>query len=678
MLNTDIRMIRGIGDKKAKLLNKLGLFTLLDLLQYFPRAYQDRTKVLSIRDAPLTEEVCIEASPVASPVLSHIRTGLDLLKLRCSDGTGLLDLTFFNQRWLKDRLKPGETYVFYGKVQGTPLRKEMVNPLFESVQDTPRITRRITPVYRLTAGVGQLLIADAVREGLALLRDDFPEPIPESVRASQKLAFARYAYENIHAPASAEALELSRRRLIFEELFLLTLALRLIKSPVSTPGPVMSAPVTEFLHAIPYRLTGAQSRAVGDILCDLSSGRPMNRLIQGDVGSGKTLVAAAAAFVAVKSGFQAALMAPTEILAAQHAEALSPLFFPLGVRVGLLTGSMTPKQKRLIKQEIEAGEIDLVIGTHALLTEDVQYFNLGLVITDEQHRFGVKQRTALSAKGLNTHVLVMSATPIPRTLALILYGDLDISVIDELPPGRTPVETYTVDEQKRDRIHRFIQKLVGEGRQAYIVCPLVEDPEGLDDGRKAVEAYTKHLSEAVFPDLHIGYVHGKMPQRQKDAVMSDFVAGRLDILVATTVIEVGINVPNAALMVIENAERFGLSQLHQLRGRIGRGAHQSYCILFSEAKNEASLSRLQIMRGTTDGFLIAEEDLKLRGPGEFFGNRQHGMPKFRIADLATDTETLREAAASAIALLSEDPDLSAPGHAPLKEQVATLLDAIGR
>jgi ATP-dependent DNA helicase RecG len=675
-LSTDIRFIKGVGEKKAKLMNRLGLFTVRDLISYFPRAYEDRTVIRKISELELDQSVCVEATLMTAPKLSHIRKGLNLVKFRVSDGTGVLDITCFNQPWIRDRLKMGRSYVFFGKVGGNLLRREMTNPVFEPSDSPPRLTRLIKPIYRLCSGLNQQLIADAVSHALRIAEDSFPEPLPDGTRKKHNLAYARFAYENIHAPSSAEALEIARRRLTFEELFILTLGLRMMRSSKNAEGLLITAPpLSDFTRVLPFSLTSAQNKVIGDIFADMSSGSPMSRLVQGDVGSGKTLIAAAAAWAVAANGYQAALMVPTEILASQHYEELHPLFEKLGYRTGLLTGSMTVKQKRETRELIRQGYYHLIVGTHALITEDVEFPSLGLVITDEQHRFGVKQRSALFSKGSVPHMLVMSATPIPRTLALILYGDLDISVVDELPPGRKPVDTYAVDESMRERIYRFVRRLVGEGRQVYIVCPLVEDPEGLDDGRKAVEAYTKKLAEEVFPDLRVAFVHGKLKQKEKDAVMNDFAAGKTDILVSTTVIEVGINVENAALMIVENAERFGLSQLHQLRGRVGRGKHKSYCILFSQSDNPVTKARLDIMTKTTNGFVISEEDLKLRGPGDFFGDRQHGMPKMKIADLSTDSETLREAADAAINLLREDPDLTAPGHSELRRAVHAMLDS---
>lgn len=674
-LTTDIRYIKGVGEKKAKLLNKLGLFTMADLISYFPRTYEDRTEIKKISKLQLDDATCVKASLVGVPKLSHIRRQLNVLKFQVSDGTGILNITYFNQPWMKDRVKTDETYIIFGKVSGNLLRREMINPSIEPVDSQPRLTRRIKPVYRLTKGVSQQIVADTIERCLNLLDDNLPEPLPESIRQKYNLAHSRFAYENIHMPSSKYALATARKRFIFEELFILTLGLRLMGSTSIREGlKIQIPPISDFTNLLPYALTSAQERTINEVFSDMSSGGSMNRLVQGDVGSGKTIVAAAAAWAVAANGHQVAFMAPTEILAAQHFESLERLFTELGFRIGLLTGQMTAKQKREARELIKSGYYQLAIGTHALITENVEFQSLGLVITDEQHRFGVRQRAALSSKGNIPHTLVMSATPIPRTLALILYGDLDVSVIDELPPGRKQVDTYAVGESMRERIYRFIRRLVSEGRQVFIVCPLVDDPEGLDDGRKAVEEYAKQLSDDMFPDLRIGFVHGRLKQKDKDAVMRSFADGKLDILVSTTVIEVGINVPNASLMLVENAERFGLSQLHQLRGRVGRGEHKSYCILMSDSKSEANLARLRIMTKTSDGFVISSEDLKLRGPGDFFGDRQHGLPKLKIADLADDAEALKDAANAAVNLIERDPDLSLPENSALRAAVFEMVE----
>ena len=511
---------------------------------------------------------------------------------------------------------------------------------------------------------------------------ELPESLPQSVRQAHELAAVEFAVQNIHFPNSEEALELSKRRLTFEELFYLSVGLTFLKfrREMTTRGTALPLrPVEEFLSLLPFTPTGAQRRVMEEISSDMSSGRPMNRLVQGDVGSGKTIVAAFAAWLCAKGGYQAAMMAPTEVLAEQHYRSLSVLLDPAGVRVGLLTGSMSQAEKKQMQNALAIGEIDFVIGTHALISDNVAFQRLALMVADEQHRFGVAQRSALAAKSETggmppPHVLVMSATPIPRTLALIVYGDLDVSVIDQLPPGRTPIETYVVHEDKRQRMYGFVRKQVDAGRQVYLICPAVDEAEEADDPAapqdlKAVKTYAAKLQKEVFPDLSIGILHGKMRSKEKDSVMTAFAQGELNILVATTVVEVGVDVPNANLIIIENADRFGLSQLHQLRGRVGRGQHQSYCVLVTSARNPDTMHRLKTLASTTDGFKIAEEDLKLRGPGDFFGNRQHGMPKMKLADLTGDMRLLKETQQAAAALLEYDPNLSQPEHRPVLERV---------
>jgi ATP-dependent DNA helicase RecG len=677
-LSTDIRYIKGVGEARAKAMAKLGIKTLRDLIGFFPRAYEDRTVIKPIALLTPDETVCVRAMAATAPRLSNIRKGLDLVKFKAVDESGTLEITFFNQRFVRDAIKQGESYVFYGKVTGSRWRPEMINPVFER-ESAQNVTGRIFPVYRLTAGLSQNVMANAVRQGLDGSIDMMPDYLPIFIREKYQLAQARYAYENIHFPASFEALELARRRLIFEELFIISAAMGFLrKSRSAKKGRGLKrADLKEFFGLLPFRLTGAQKKAIEQAVGDMERNTPMNRLVQGDVGSGKTVVAAACCWYAWKSGCQSAFMAPTEILAEQHFNTLSRLLEPAGIRVGLLTGSMTPKQKKAVHSQLGLGEIDMVIGTHALLSEGVEFFDLALVITDEQHRFGVGQRSALTAKGDSPHVLVMSATPIPRTLALIIYGDLDVSVIDELPPGRQKIATYTVSEKLRVRTYNFIQKLVGEGRQVYIVCPMVEESETADEDLKSAQAYAEKLRKEVFPDMKVALVHGRMKPKEKEDVMSAFAAGDTDILVATTVIEVGVDVPNAALMVVENADRFGLSQLHQLRGRVGRGNHQSYCILFEGTGGEASRERLKIMCETNDGFKISEEDLKLRGPGDFFGSRQHGLPELRIANLASDMEVLTKAQTAAQELLKRDPDLSQPENHQLAERIKELFELKG-
>lgn len=659
-LHTDVQFIRGIGSQRAKALEKLGIRTLRDLISYFPRTYDDRTQARRILDLQPGETACVEAMVTAAPTLSRVRKGLELVKLRAVDDSGALDVTFFNQAWLKSSLKAGETYIFYGRAEGNLLRRQMTNPVVEPLGRGEQ-TGRIVPVYPLTAGVSQLILSRSIRQGLDACADILPDVLPDTVRQEHQLCRIGFAYENIHFPASAEALDLARRRLAFEELFLFTIGLRRLRSrrdEVRT-APCREVDMAAFYNTLPFTLTAAQRRCVEEAIGDMRSGKPMNRLCQGDVGSGKTMVAAACVYFCVKNSRQAALMAPTEILAQQHYGGLAPMMEKLGVRCALLTGSMSAKTKRTISGQLAAGEIDFIIGTHALISGGVEYQNLGLVVTDEQHRFGVGQRAALASKGTSPHMLVMSATPIPRTLALILYGDLDVSIIDELPPGRQQISTSAVSGGYRRRLYGFLSRQAQEGRQCYIVCPEVSEDEDAPDERKAVTQYAKKLQTEVFPDLRVAFVHGKMKAREKEAVMSAFAAGETDILVSTTVIEVGVDVPNATVMVVENAERFGLSQLHQLRGRVGRGTHKSYCILISDSKSEETRQRLRIMTKTGDGFKIAEEDLRLRGPGDFFGLRQHGLPGLRVADLGCDAALLKEAQSAADALLAEDPKLSA-------------------
>ena len=670
-LNTDVRYIKGIGEAKAKALGKLGIFTLGDLVGWFPRRYEDRRETRPISSLIPGETACVAAMIASEPKVSHIRKGMDLVKVRAVDDTGALDVTFFNQSWLKDQLRVGETYIFYGRAEGSLLRKTMAGPVVEP-EGRREFTGRIVPVYPLTAGVSQLLLSRAIRQGLDECADILPDCLPDSVRQTHGLCRVNYAYENIHFPESPEALDIARRRLAFEELFFFAIGLKLLRFRRETVSvePFRPVDMAPFYDALPFILTGAQRRCVDEAIADMTAGKPMNRLCQGDVGSGKTMVAAACVYFCVKNGRQAALMAPTELLAEQHYRGLAPLLEQLGLRCALLTGSTPAKTKRSVTAQLASGELDFAIGTHALISGGVAYANLGLVVTDEQHRFGVAQRTALAEKGEHPHTLVMSATPIPRTLALILYGDLDVSVIDQLPPGRKPIETYAVTSAYYPRLYAFIRKQVEAGRQVYIVCPMVSENDDLPDERKAVTEYAQKLQSEIFPDLRVAYVHGKMKSREKDTVMSAFAAGETNILVSTTVIEVGVDVPNASLMVVENAERFGLSQLHQLRGRVGRGQHQSYCVLVSDNKNDETRQRLRAMTKTADGFKIAEEDLRLRGPGDFFGLRQHGLPGLRVADIGCDTRLLTEAQTAAEELLAHDPSLAR--HPDTAERVQKL------
>ncbi len=675
-LHDNIRYLKGVGEARAKALEKLGVVTVRDLLGYFPRAYEDRRKFFAIADAPLETPVCVRAMVSSPPVGSFVRRGMELLRLRAVDETGALEITYFNQNYLKSQLITGQSYIFYGRVSANGRRRTMTNPAFEREDRQGVITGRILPIYRLTAGVSQKLLMSAIAQALSDCGDRAPDVLPPALREQMQLAQARYAYENIHFPRDEQALEQARRRLVFEELFTLAAALGMMrqKRAAGDGRKLVPHPMDDFWAALPYAPTTAQRRAVQEAMADMASGTPMNRLLQGDVGSGKTLVAAALIWQAAKNGLQSAFMAPTEILAEQHYVNLSQTLEPYGIRVVKLTGSMKASEKRSANELLQAGLAQVAVGTHALISAGVRFADLGLVITDEQHRFGVEQRSALSGKGTRPHVLVMSATPIPRTLALIIYGDLDVSVLDELPPGRQKVDTFALGEDMRQRIWRFVRRLVGEGRQVFIVCPMVDENEELPANVKSAESYAKSLQKDVFPDLRVACVHGRMKARDKDKVMAAFAAGDYDILVSTTVIEVGVDVPNAALMIVENADRFGLSQLHQLRGRVGRGRHKSYCVLFSDADTPDARARLDIMTKTNDGFLISEEDLRLRGPGDFFGSRQHGLPEMHVADLAGDMRVLKQAQQQAQALLAADPALDRPENRPLKERIAQLFD----
>ena len=672
-LTTDVRYVKGIGEARAKSLEKLGIRTLGDLIAYYPMRWEDRTRTVPVRELIPGEYACVRATVAQDPRGGRIPGGRTLVQVRAVDEGGVLDISFFNQEYRKTSLHKGETYIFYGKADGQRQRRTMVNPLVER-EGQQLLTGRIMPIYHLTAGLNQSTVARAVRQGLDECGDLPEDVLPDEVRRAHQLCYIGFAYENVHFPASPEALALARRRLVFEELFLLSCGLSLLRARRETAaGPVCRAvDMAAFYDALPFALTGAQRRAIEQSVADMTSGRPMNRLCQGDVGSGKTMVAAGCAWFAAQNGWQTALMAPTEILARQHYETLSPLLARLGMTCALLTGSTRARERRETLAALAEGRIDLCIGTHALLTEDVQYHRLGLVITDEQHRFGVAQRSGLAHKGVSPHTLVLSATPIPRTLALIIYGDLEVSVIDELPPGRQRVDTVAVGEKYRRRLNGFIHKQVAEGHQVFIVCPLVEENGETQDERKAVTAYAQHLQQQVFPDLRVSVLHGRMKPREKEKVMAAFAAGESDILVSTTVVEVGVDVPNATLMVVENADRFGLSQLHQLRGRVGRGQAKSYCVLLSDVQNDDTKRRLKALTQTSDGFRIAEEDLKLRGPGDFFGSRQHGLPTLKAADLSCDMPLLAEARDAAQQLLAGDPLLTRPEHAVLRRRVQAL------
>ena len=670
-LSDPVTLLKGVGPARAKQLENLCIRTLGDLICHFPRGYEDRTKLVPIEKLEPDVPACFRAMVMNTPRLSHIRKGLDIAKVQVADTTGRLSLTFFNNRYVTDLLQYGREYIFYGAVSGDFIGYNMTNPVFEPVEAPGVTTRQVLPIYPLTAGLSNQVLLKLVRQALSVC-DPPAEVLPREIREKYEILPAEEAYRVIHQPGSMEQAEQAKKRLIFEEFFVFSAGLALMRAARAEKRtqPYFNLNMKPFYAALPFTLTGAQRRAVEDILRDFSSGAPMNRLVQGDVGSGKTMVAAAAVYCAAGNHKQSAFMAPTEILAEQHYDSLKKLFDPLGISLALLTGSMPLKEKRQVREALTQGRVQAVVGTHALLSDDTAFQDLGLVIADEQHRFGVGQRSRLSGKGEDPHLLVMSATPIPRTLALLMYGDLDVSILDELPPGREPVDTFLVGESYRARLNAFIRKQVQEGHQCFIVCPAVEENEEL--GLKAASAWAETLQKTVFPDLRVALLHGQMKSAEKEAAMAAFSRGEADVMVATTVVEVGVDVPNATLMVVEDADRFGLSQLHQLRGRVGRGSWQSYCVLVSDNQNEETRRRLKVMTKTADGFKIAEEDLRLRGPGDFFGSRQSGLPAFRVADLSCDMTTLKEAQSASAAWIDAHGTEDSPEAEALRSRIGEL------
>ncbi len=663
----NIRYLAGVGEKRSLLFGKLGIDTVGALLRFYPRSYEDWSVITPIAKSRGVGNVCIKARVISEITENHIRRNMVLYKFTIADDSGRMNITIFNNKYDAEKIKCGAEFLFYGKPATDSFYFEMSSPQIRPVGD-----RYIRPIYPATYGLNSNAIEKVVKT--ALTKVSIKEFLPKSVIEANGLCDREFAIRNIHFPSTKKALEESRRRLVFEELFMLQSGLLLVKNVNrgKTPCVIKKDFSEEFYPLLPYKLTNAQKRCIKESVNDMASSCPMSRLIQGDVGSGKTAVAAACCFTAVKNGYQAAMMAPTEILAEQHFATFSKIFEGTGINIALLTGGVSKKKKENIKTALEQGEIQIVVGTHALLWDNVYFKNLGLVITDEQHRFGVKQRATLEEKGNSPHVLVMSATPIPRTLALIIHGDLDVSVIDEYPKGRQAVETYCVGSTLHERVYNYIKKHIAEGRQGYIVCPLVEEGEDSPADLVSAEEYYKQLCEGSFKGYKVGLLHGKMKPKDKDTVMRSFAAGEIDLLISTTVIEVGVDVPNAAIMVIENAERFGLSQLHQLRGRIGRGGYKSTCILISDSKS-AKENRLAIMCETTDGFEIADRDLTLRGPGDFIGNRQHGLPKLNIANLETDLAVLKNAGMQARNLIDCDPLLHSPENAAFKSEVGRML-----
>ena len=673
-LDTDIKYLKGVGERRAAMLSRLGVSDVNALVRLYPRVYEDWSRIKSINEAQIGEICCIKGI-VGSPVRkSLIRKGLTLYKTEITDGSGIMGITIFNSRFAAEKLAEGDEFLFFGRVGGNLYRKEMNSPEIEPAEGADRIR----PIYPQTHGLNSKMIEKLVRTALTECRDELVDPIPLWLREKYCLMNLPDSLWNIHFPKSPDYLEEARRRLIFEELLILQLGLEKMRSQTQkNAGAIIERDFSdEYFSHLPFSPTGAQRRAVKEAMRDMMSGRQMNRLLQGDVGSGKTAVAAALVYSAAKNSMQSALMAPTEVLAEQHYKTFLKLFEGCSINVELLTGSDTAAQKRRKKEALKAGEIDLLIGTHAIIQSDVEFKSLALVITDEQHRFGVEQRNALGEKGENPHLYVMSATPIPRTLALIIYGELDISILDELPPGRQKIETYAVTSELRQRAYNYVKKHLDAGRQGYIICPLVDEGESDTELASAVK-YADELQRGDFRGYTVGLMHGKMKSADKKKVMESFSNGETQLLVSTTVIEVGVDVPNAVIMVIENAERFGLSQLHQLRGRIGRGQYKSTCILITDAKNDTAQRRMKVMETTTDGFKIADEDLKLRGPGEFFGSRQHGLPEMKIADMLEDRSTLEETQRAAKEIMARDPELSSPESTALKNEIQRLFDAVG-
>ena len=666
-----IKYVKGVGETRSRLFSRLGLFTLFDALNYFPREYEDRTIIKSIAELVDSEECGVKAGLISDVIDTRPRKNLRITKAQVSDGSAFLSLTWFNQDYIKNSLKMGEEYIFFGKVKRTGMRVEMQNPVIEKSEKQGKSTGRILPVYHLTKGITQAHLRNLIENILITTQGKQIDALPTLLRQEYKLSEINFSYEQIHFPKSFSQMEEARKRLVFEELLLLQLALFKMKgTSMNESGLCFEATcMDELLNLLPFKLTDAQQKVYKEIEADLESSKRMNRLVQGDVGSGKTIIAVMGLYKAVKNGYRGVFMVPTEILAEQHYKSVAPLLEKLGINVRLLTGSMKKKQKDEVKLLALNGDVDIIIGTHAVLEDDAAFSKLGLVVTDEQHRFGVRQRAKLLVKGNNPHLLVMTATPIPRTLSLVLYGDLDVSIIDTLPPDRKPIKTYSVDESMRNRIYEFIKKQVAEGRQAYIVCPLVEDSEEID--AESAQGLAERIRDNELSGLKVGLIHGKMKADDKEKVMRNYVEGNLDVLVSTTVIEVGVNVPNATLMIIENAERFGLSQLHQLRGRVGRGAYQSYCILINQSKSNVSKQRMEIMAKSNDGFVISEKDLELRGPGDVFGVRQHGLPEFKIANLYRDIDILKNVQ-DAVKNITENQLIDTIEYKPLKEKLDAM------
>lgn len=669
-LDKDVKYVKTVGPNRVKLLNKLNIYTLKDLIEYYPRDYEDRSKPKNLYECTDGEEVLIET--MAAGRITEMHKGrMTISRLIVKDQTGTCYITWFNQGYLRDKFQPGRMYRFFGKISNKNGRLEMNSPVYDEI-DQSKNTGKIIPIYPLTYELKQNTLRKIIENGLAEVKGKLPETLPEYILKENNLWDINNTIERIHFPIEFSDFNKARERLVFEELLTTQLALLKLKNNYEheTDGIQFSKDVymSDVINILPFKLTKAQLRVLEEIDRDMESNKPMNRLLQGDVGSGKTVVAMIAAYKAVKSGYQATIMAPTAILASQHLESFQGILEELGIKTELLISSVTKKKKSEILEKLQSGEIDILIGTHAILEENVVFKNLGLVVTDEQHRFGVKQRGTIASKGQNPDVIAMSATPIPRTLALILYGDLDISIIDELPPNRKKIETYAVRKNMEERVNNFIRKQITEGRQAYIVCPLVEENEDMEGLQSVIELAERYQKE-TFSEYKVAYLHGKMKPKEKDEIMERFKNGEIQILIATTVIEVGVNVPNSSIMVVENAERFGLAQLHQLRGRVGRGEYQSYCILKYEGNSETIKQRMKVMCDTNDGFIISEKDLELRGSGDFFGTEQHGLPEFKIANLFEDIAVLKKVQRLALKIMEDDPLLEKEKNAKLNDLV---------
>ena len=669
-LDKDVKYVKTVGPNRVKLLNKLNIYTLKDLIEYYPRDYEDRSKPKNLYECTDGEEVLTEA--MAAGRITEMHKGrMTISRLIVKDQTGTCYITWFNQGYLRDKFQPGRMYRFFGKISNRNGRLEMNSPVYDEI-DQSKNTGKIIPIYPLTYELKQNTLRKIIENGLAEVKGKLTETLPEYILKENNLWDINNTIERIHFPIEFSDFNKARERLVFEELLTTQLALLKLKNNYEheTDGIQFSKDVymSDVINILPFKLTKAQLRVLEEIDRDMESNKPMNRLLQGDVGSGKTVVAMIAAYKAVKSGYQATIMAPTAILASQHLESFQGILEELGIKTELLISSVTEKKKTEILEKLQNGEIDILIGTHAILEENVVFKNLGLVVTDEQHRFGVKQRGTIASKGKNPDVIAMSATPIPRTLALILYGDLDISIIDELPPNRKKIETYAVRKNMEERVNNFIRKQITEGRQAYIVCPLVEENEDMEGLQSVIELAEKYQKE-TFSEYKVAYLHGKMKPKEKDEIMERFKNGEIQILIATTVIEVGVNVPNSSIMVVENAERFGLAQLHQLRGRVGRGEYQSYCILKYEGNSETIKQRMKVMCDTNDGFIISEKDLELRGSGDFFGTEQHGLPEFKIANLFEDIAVLKKVQRLALKIMEDDPLLEKEKNAKLNNLV---------